>query len=94
MKRFNLKFALHKKYFDTGLSITNYLKYPLFLLGIAIPDPKAIIIVAGLYACFCYILGRWWLKNMTEAETEISNRYNPFVKEMRKLIVKPNKRKI
>jgi hypothetical protein len=90
-----LKFALHKRYFDTGLGVTNYLKYPLVLLGIAIPNPKAIIAVAGLYACFCYGLGWWWLnRGMAEAETEVSNRYNPFVKEMRKLIGKENKRKI
>jgi len=82
-----LKFALHKRYFDTGFSVTNYLKYPLVLIGFAIPQPKAIIIIATLYASFCYILGWWWLNyGMTEAETEVSNRYNPFVQEMRKLI--------
>ena len=90
-----LKFALHKRYFDTGMSVTNYLKYPLVLLGIAIPNINYIIIVSIAYAVFCYFLGWWWLnKGMTEAETEVSNRYNPFVKEMRKIIVKPNNRKI
>ena len=90
-----LKFAMHKRYFDTGMSVTNYLKYPLVLLGIAIPKPKWIIAVAGVYAIICYITGWWWLNyGMQEAETEISNIYNPFVKEMRKIIVTPNNRKI
>ena len=79
-----LKVALHKRYFDCGFGVLNYLKYPLVLLGFAIPQPKAIIAVAGLYAIVCYALGWWWLnKGMTEAETEVSNRYNPFVQEMR-----------
>jgi hypothetical protein len=79
-----LKFALHKRYFDVGMGVTSYLKYPLVLLGFAIPNVNYIIIVAVLYAIFCYILGWWWLNyGMCEAETEVSNRYNPFVKEMR-----------
>lgn len=84
-----LKFALHKRYFDTGFSVLNYLKYPLVLMGIAIPNVKSIIGVAVLYGLACYFLGWWWLnKGMTEAEAEVSNRYNPFVKEMRSSIKK------
>lgn len=79
-----LKIALHKRYFDVGFGVLNYLKYPLVLLGIAIPDSKSIIFMALGYAVFCYLLGWWWLNfGMCDAETEISNRYNPFVKEMR-----------
>ena len=78
------KFALHKRYLDTGLGVTNYVKYFLVVLGIALPNPKWIFIVAGLYALFCYIVGWWWInKGMATAETEVSNRINPFVKEMR-----------
>ena len=79
------KIALHKRYFDTGFGVLNYVKYPLVLLGFAIPDVKSIILVALGYAIICYFLGWWWLnKGMTEAETEVGNRYNPFVQEMRK----------
>ena len=86
------KFALHKRYFDTGFAVTNYLKYPLVLLGVAIPKVNAIVVVAILYAVFCYFLGWWWInKGMFAAETEISNQYNLFVQEVRnKLIGKPN----
>ena len=83
-KRF-LKVALHKRYFDTGFGILNYLKYPLVLLGFAVPNVRGIIAVASVYAVICYVLGWWWLnKGMAEADMEVSNRYNPFVKEMRK----------
>lgn len=79
------KVALHKRYFDTGMGVTNYLKYPLVLLGFAVPNIKAIVYVAILYAIFCYFLGWWWInKGMCEAETEVGNRFNPFVQEMRK----------
>jgi hypothetical protein len=79
-----IKFALHKRYFDTGFGVLNYLKYPLVLLGFAVPDVKLILFFAFFYALICYILGWWWLNSgMTDAETEISNRYNPFVKELR-----------
>jgi hypothetical protein len=82
-----LKVALHKRYFDTGFGVLNYLKYPLVLMGFAIPKVKLIIVVAVLYAMFCYILGWWWLNDgMMDAETEVSNRYNPFIKEMREYL--------
>lgn len=79
------KFALHKRYFDTGFGVLNYAKYPLVLLGIAIPDVKAIVFVALFFGLFCYFLGWWWLnKGMTDAETEVSNQFNPFVRQVRR----------
>ena len=82
-----LKVALHKRYFDTGFGTLNYLKYPLVLLGFAIPNVEAIIYVAIVYAVICYCLGWWWLNyGMCEADAEITNKYNPFVKEMREKI--------
>lgn len=82
-----LKFALHKKYFDTGYGVLNYLKYPLFLLGVAVPNSKLIILFAFFYAVICYILGYWWLNSgMILAETEVCNIYNPFVRQMRRKI--------
>lgn len=90
-----LKFALHKRYFDQGFGVLNYVKYPLVLLGVAIPDAKSIIFISILYGLFCYVLGWWWLNyGMCDAENEITNRFNPFVKEVRKKFDIPNNRKI
>jgi len=80
-----LKIALHKNYFDTGFGTLNYLKYPLLLLGFAIPEVRGIILIAFLYATACYFLGWWWLNfGMQDAENEINNRFNPFCKQVRK----------
>jgi len=82
------KFALHKRYFDTGFAVLNYLKYPLVLLGFAIPDVKAIILFAVVYAAVCYVLGWWWLNSgMCDAESEVTNRFNPFVREVREKFI-------
>lgn len=90
-----LKFALHKRYFDTGFGVLNYLKYPLVLLGFAVPKVNYIILISIIYALSCYIIGWWWLNyGMQDADTEVSNRYNPFVKEMRELIGIPNNQKV
>jgi hypothetical protein len=79
------KFCLHKAYFDRGFGLLNYLKYPLVLLGIVIPNVKWIILISFLYAFACYFLGWWWINSgFMDAETEVGNIYNPFVREMRK----------
>ena len=75
---------LWKTYFDTGFGILNYLKYPLVLLGFAVPDVKSIIIVAVVYAISCFFLGwafyRWdWISY----QIEIQNHFNPFAQEVR-----------
>ena len=78
------KFALHKRYFEQGFGVLNYLKYPLVLLGFAVPNVKAILWVSVVYALICYLLGWWWLNyGMMEAEIEVTNVYNPFVREVR-----------
>ncbi len=90
-----LKFALHKRYFDQGFGVLNYVKYPLALLGFAIPNIKYIILVAIFYAVVCYIVGWWWLnRGMLDAENEISNRFNPFVRDVREKFGIPKKRKV
>lgn len=81
-----LKFALHKRYFDTGMGITNYLKYVIALFGIASLNLKWTMILAVIYAFTSYIIGWYWLNSgLVDAEKEIDNRYNPFVREMRRV---------
>ena len=80
------KICLWKTYFETGYSITNYLKYPLLLLGILgkIKIGTAII-GALLYAILCFGVGYFWYKtDFARASSEVSNQYNKFVKEVRK----------
>lgn len=86
-----LKLALHKKYFDTGRGVIDYLKYPLLAMGIAIPNLKIILWVAIAYALACYLIGWWWLNfGMKDAENEVENRFNPFVKQVRRKLAIPN----
>lgn len=84
-----IKFALHKRYFDVGFATLNYAKYLLMVLGINFPSIKFLILLGFGYGFLCYFLGWWWLNyGMLDAETEISNRYNLFVRQMRHKIKK------
>ena len=79
------KFCLHKAYFDKGIGLTNYVKYIIAFFGIATGNVKTVMWIAAAYAIFCYILGRLWYKfKLIEAEIEVGNRFNLFVKEIRK----------
>lgn len=82
------KALMVKKWFDTGLGLTAYLKYPLVLFGIGeitlFKSYKIILILGIFYTIFCFIAGYLWLKHgLFETEQEISNIFNPFVKEVR-----------
>lgn len=80
------KLALQKSYFDKGYGVSNYLKYLIAFFGLASNDVKTTLIIGIAYAIFCYFFGMMLFKiGYVEAEIEIGNRYNTFVKEMRKL---------
>jgi len=78
------KVALLKTYFDKGYGFTSYLKYCIAFFGLASNDVKTTFIIAFLYGLFCFFLG-WFLFKIgyIDAENEVINRFNPFVKEMR-----------
>ena len=79
------KFALHKAYFDKGMGLTSYFKYMIAFFGLASNDIKLTMIIAVSYGIFCYVLGRiWYYAGGTEAELEVINQYDLFVKEVRK----------
>ena len=82
------KFFLVKAYFDKGFSILNYLKYLILLLGlerIIGGDVSSAILMITAYAIVCFILGFIiYHYKFIEAENEVRNRYDPFIKEMRK----------
>ena len=84
-----------KIYFDTGWGLTSYLKYLIALFGISTLNVKATLIIAFFYGIGCYVLGRIWYKyRIVDIEHEISNRFNPFVGEMREKFDIPNNRNI
>lgn len=50
-----------------------------------------VILFGILFGFICFFLGMFWFKfKVVNAELEVSNQYNPFVKEMRK-VYKPKK---
>lgn len=82
--RFENKYRviLHKRYFDKGYSFFGMIKYA--FAGILVFDYFLGLVMSSIYAVVCYIIGRLWYKyHWEEAEAEVGNRFNLFVKEMR-----------
>lgn len=90
MNFYNL--CLIKAYFDKGYALTYYFKVVIYGFGLATRDLKNTIIIALIYGIFCFFLGYSWFKfRFIDAENEVNNRFNPFVKEVRKkLEIKDN----
>ena len=83
-RNFQIKFNLHKTYFDIGYGLTQYFKYLILLFGVASLNVKSTMFIAVVYAIGCYILGWAWLHSgFFSAAIEIGNMFNPFVTEMR-----------
>ena len=85
--KFEIKVRLlqHKNYIDFGLNFTKYFQALFVLFGWATGDIKATVYLVGVYVVVCYWIGwgfyRW---GWAEASAEVGNRFNPFVKELRK----------
>ena len=81
------KFLLWKRYFETGYSLTNYVKYLIALFGLSSLNVRSTMILGVVYAVVCFILGYYWYKKQfIEIDNEISNRFNLFMREMREKI--------
>ena len=88
------KFILYKRYFEMGYSITGYVKFMIAIFGISSLNVAATIIMGILYAFACFAVGWAWFRyGFMELDTEITNQYNSFVKEMRATIKTPPKPK-
>lgn len=84
-----LKFALHKKYFDTGMGVLNYVKYAIAVFGLSSLNVKTTMILAFAFAIVSYFTGWYWCNSgLTDAENEINNRFNPFQREVRRKLIK------
>ena len=82
------KFIQHKAYFDRGYSFTSYIKYMIAFFGISSLDVNKTMMLGLVYALFCYFFGRYMYKSgVADSEAEVSNRVNPFVKEVREEII-------
>lgn len=81
------KFCLLKAYFDKGYGLTSYIKYMIAFFGLASQDVNLVLFIAVIYAFICFFIGWLWFKyRFIDAETEVGNQFNPFVKEMRQEI--------
>lgn len=79
-----IKICLYKRYFDTGLGLTNYAKYFLVLFAFASRDIITTMVMATAYGIACFFMGWAWLNSeFYKADTELTNRYNIFVDEVR-----------
>lgn len=84
------KIFLHKSYYDYGSSLTAIFRPLVFLIGggtiiASGGDSRFAVIAYSSFVIFCYILGKWASKHgLREADTEVTNRFNLFVTEMRK----------
>ena len=78
-------FCLWKSYFETGRGITDYVKYFIGFYALASREIWITLLLALAYAVVAFFIGKAWYKyNFQEATQEVSNQFNPFVKEMRK----------
>ena len=86
------KFALWKRYFDQGYSLVSYPKWVLAIFGLGeIVKNNYMIVVIGafFFSILCFFMGWLWLRlGLFEAEQEVSNVYNLFVKQVRRKIKK------
>ena len=90
---YKYKILLHKRYFDIGRGKTSDVKYFIAIYGAYSVIEKIhlsyLTLILTAYLIFCYFFGWLWVKyKWYEAEIEIGNQYNPFVKETRRFINK------
>lgn len=76
---------LLKAYFDKGYGVTSYFKYMIAFYGVTSLNVKSVMIAGVIYGISCFFIGYLWYKyRFTDAEIEVSNQFDPFVREMRK----------
>jgi len=81
------KLTLWRRYLDLGISITAPIKWGIAYFGMASLDVKLTMIMGITYFLSCFLIGRFWFKHrFVEADHEVTNNFNRFVKEMRKSV--------
>jgi len=89
-KSYKYRLNLHKHYFDTGYGITSLAKYFILVFGgMSFQTELSLkwtMVLLVFYAVFCYLFGWAWFRfGWYEQQLEVSNQFNLFVKEMRKV---------
>lgn len=86
------KILLHRQYFEKGYYLSRYLVIMIGLFGVSSSDVSKTLWLGILYALFCYIFG-WWFcnKGWLDAENDIANQFNPFVKNVNQKLKIPSK---
>lgn len=84
-KDWRYKLLMFKRYFEQGYGLTNYLKYLIAFFGLASSNLKLTLALGILYVPVCFLLGWYWYNHgWIILDTEISNQFNLFCKEVRK----------
>ncbi len=87
MKYYNLMRV--KAWFEKGYGLSHYLFKVIAVIGLTSQQLETTIWAMVAYTVFCFILGFCFFHfNFVNAEIEVMNQYDPFVKEMRKLFKK------
>ena len=82
-----VKFNLQRHYVSQGKAVIGFAFGFIALFGISSQNVSQTLLLGVLFYIACYFLGRYWCKHhWFSAEMEVNNRFNPFVKEMRRSI--------
>lgn len=92
----NLKYKanLHYSYFCDGYGLMQFPARFIGLASLATLSPKIILWTGFIGAIFVYFIGRYWyISGMKEAQIEVQNNFNIFVRQVRRQIGKERKNK-
>ena len=78
------KFALHKRRWDIGYGVTSFFFKLIAVFGFVSSLLQETFIILAVYTFSCYFIGWYWMKSkLLDAEAEVRNQYDPFMREMR-----------
>ena len=85
VNRYKYKFCLHKGYFEKGYALSHYIFKLIAVVGLTSNQITSTIYAIIVYTLLCYLGGCLWYRwGFIVAEQEVSNKFNLFVREMRK----------
>lgn len=83
-EKLNFLIMLHYSYFNKGMAVTQSFRYLLYLFGMSSRNIIEVMTLGGIYGIMAYFVGMAFYKGgFVEAEQEVSNRFNKFVRDVR-----------